>query len=207
MQIYRIIAVFILSISLTACGTRLASGLAVPGVKNYEFSIQNGQARLSVVFPSFNIDAGARIPLGKPAGAFVELSPDFESGGMLFIISAPLASLLNGGGLPTMGLPDGRALPGVRGGVLPATGLALPAIGTTILYMGRDVFGLFIPVNLGSLPLTVTVKIRDQQGNLMGTVAAIPKGFTGRISGVLFLFPIEGTAAASALYSQRETAQ
>jgi hypothetical protein len=98
----------------------------------------------------------------------------------------------------------------VSGGVLPATALALPALGTTILYMGRDVFGLFFPINLGQLPVTVSVKIRDQKGNLVGTVFAIPKGFLGLgngISGVLFLFPVEGSAAANNLFSLPETQQ
>lgn len=195
-----VLAACFAGLMLTGCGSRSASGDGIAGVvSKYQFNIKDGRAILSVTFPSAGIEAGARIPLTRPSGAFIELTPDFESGGTLFVLSTPLASL-GGNGLPVIGLPDGRPLPGVRNGRLPATAANLPVFGSTYMYMGSDVFGLFIPFGLGSLPLTVTVRIRDDKGNLLGTLAAIPKGSTGAVSGILFLFPMEGTAAATNLF-------
>jgi len=182
---------------LAACGSKEAEGEAgIEGVSRYRFSISEGRATLSVVFEKLTIDAGARIPLVRPEGAFVELGPDFESNGTLFAISVPLTSLLgNNGDLPLVGLPDGRPLPGIRDGVLGAVAVKFPALGVTYLYMGEDVFGIFFPVDLPNLPVMVTTRIRDEKGNLLGILVGVPKGSKGTMSGVLFLFPVEGSVS------------
>ncbi|NUM88241.1 MAG: hypothetical protein HUU37_03465 [Bdellovibrionales bacterium] len=188
------LAVYGLLLSLSGCGNIQAGGdTGIDGVSKYDVTIANGQARLVVIFDNLNVDAGARIPLRRPAGAFIELGPDFQTGGTMLALSVPLANMFEGGGgLPTMGLPDGRPLPHVRAGSLAALATDLPVFGQCWLYLARDVFGIFIPVDLPNLPLTVTTRIRDGQGNVLGVVSGIPRGRTGSISGVLFLFPIDG---------------
>lgn len=195
----KLLLLLVLSISVAACGKKSASGDAnIEGVSQYKFAIANGAATLSVVFDSMKLDAGARIPLQTPAGAFIELTPDFASGGTLFVISTPLTSLFSGtNGLPFVGLPDGRVLPGVLSGTLAATAVNLPIFGLTYLYMGADVFGIFVPLALPNVPVMVSTKMRDERGNIIGAIYGIPKGSKGTISGVLFLFPIEGSGAAS----------
>jgi hypothetical protein len=196
------VAVLSGTLALSGCGKKVASATnVIEGVTKYKFEVANGRANLSVVFSNLHMDAGATIPLSRPQGGTIQLGPDFESGGSIFVISTPLSSLSNNAGLPMAGLPDGRPIPGIRQGVLQAAQVNLPIIGMTYLYMGSDVFGLFVPVNLGSLALTVTVRIRDEKGNLVGTLAGIPRGQTGSMSGVLFLFPIDGGTSANYLYS------
>jgi len=183
---------------LSACGNKSSEGDAnLDGVTQYLFTVSGGRATLSVVFTNMNLDAGVRIPLAKPAGAFIELSPDFASAGTLFVISTPIASLFDGTShMPIVALPDGRAIPGVREGALAAVAVNLPLFGITYLYMGQDVFGIFIPLALPNVPLMVTSRMRDERGNILGTITGIPKA-GGSISGILFLFPIEGSRAAS----------
>lgn len=184
-----------LLLSLAGCGsnTDVSGATGINGVSKYQVTINNGHARLVVVFDNVNIDAGARIPLRRPANAFIELGPDFESGGTMLALSVPLANMFEGGnGLPSMGLPDGRPLPHIRSGALASMAVDLPVFGQSWLYLARDVFGIFIPVELPDFPLMVTTRIRDDQGNVLGVVSGIPRGRTGSISGVLFLFPIDG---------------
>ena len=192
------LVVLLLSVLLIGCGNKNSSGEGnIDGVSKYNFTISAGRAVLSVVFDNLPIDAGARIPLQRPAGAFIEIGPDFNSGGTLFVISTPLASVMQGNGdLMQVGLPDGRAIPGVRGGVLGAIAVNLPLFGVSYLYMGVDVFGLFLPIKLPNVPVMITTRMRDERGNLIGVIVGIPKGSKGEISGVLFLFPVEGTGAA-----------
>jgi hypothetical protein len=180
--------------SLPACGKRNASGDSkIDGLGKFQFSMDRGNASLSVVFEDLSIDAGARIPLARPAGAFIELGPDFQSGGTLLVLSVPVSGLLQGGnGLPLFGLPDGRPLPGVRNGVLGAVSVQLPILGYSVLYMSEDAYGVFFPLNLPNLPVMISTRMRDERGNVLGVIYGIPKGSRGSVSGVLFLFPVEG---------------
>lgn len=183
-----------LSLVLVAgCGKKRAEGDAgIEGVGKFDFRVTNGQASLSVVFEKLKIDAGVRIPLNKPAGAFIEITPDFHSVGTLFKISVPLASLVEGSqGLPIVGLPDGRPIPGVRDGALGAVAVDLPVIGESYLYMGADVYGIFLPLEIPNISYIVSSMIRDEKGNVLGTIYGVPKGSRGTISGILFLFPLE----------------
>lgn len=182
---------------LAGCGDKSADGDAgIDGLGKFHFGISSGRAVLSVVFENLVIDAGARIPLTRPEGAFVELSPDFNSAGMLFVFSVPLASLIKGNGdLPQFGLPDGRPLPGVTNGVLGAMALSLPVLGNTFLYLGADAFGIFFPLRLPNLPAMVRTNIRDEKGNILGVIFGIPEGSSGSISGIFFLFPVEGSSS------------
>lgn len=179
---------------LAACGSvSLAGETAVRGLGKYDLTIANGYATLSMVFEDLQADVGARIPLQRPANAFIEIGPDFSSAGTLFKLTVPLASLYQGGSeLPLTGLPDGRPIPHIRSGLLGATSVNLPLFGTTYLYLAQDVFGIFIPVELPNVPVMVTTRIRDEGGNVLGALVGIPKGRTGWISGILFLFPMDG---------------
>lgn len=191
----RLVVTVMLGLNLAACGPTSAKGgsSGINGLGGYKLDIANGYARLSIVFENLQADVGARIPLQRPANAYIEIGPDFNSNGTLFVITVPAASLFQGtDGLPLAGLPDGRPIPYIRNGLLGATQVNLPLFGTTYLYLAADVFGIFIPVNLPDVPVMVTTRIRDEGGNVLGALVGIPKGRTGWISGILFLFPIDG---------------
>lgn len=187
--------------TLSGCSNKSASGDAgLDGVGKFTYAVVNGRASLSVVFDKIHIDQGVTIPLARPAGAFIEMGPDFLTMGTLFMISVPVASLFQGNGdLTQIGLPDGRPIPGVKNGTLGALVANLPLLGNVFLYIGSDVFGIFFPIKLPDLPVMVTVKIRDEKGNLLGVLSGIPKGSRGSISGALFLFPVEGSSSAGTL--------
>lgn len=199
MQTARVILFLLGFLLLPACGQYSGSGDGnIEGVSKYSFTVANGRATLAVVFDKLKIDAGVRIPLQRPADGYIEMGPDFNSGGTLFVISAPLASLLGGNGdLLQVGLPDGRPIPGVYNGVIGAVAVKLPLFGISYLYLGSDVYGIFLPLELPNVPVIVTTKMRDEKGNIIGIISGIPKGSKGQISGVLFLFPVEGSGPAA----------
>jgi hypothetical protein len=181
-------------ILLPACGNQ--SGSSEPGIKGvgkFTYSVSAGRAYLSVVFESLSMDVGARVPLSKPEGGYIELSPDFQSAGTLVAVSVPLSSLFKDHrDLPVVGLPDGRAIPGVRGGALGAAAVELPVIGLSYFYLSADAYGIFFPVNLPDVPVLVSSKVKDDKGNLLGIIWGIPKNGKATQSGVLFLFPVDG---------------
>lgn len=185
----------------SGCADKSVDGDAgIEGLGKFTYSVANGRASLTVVFENLHIDQGATIPLSRPEGAYVELGPDVFTAGTIFMISVPIQSLFQGNGdLPRAGLPDGRPLPGINNGVLGALVVNLPLLGLTYLYLGEDVFGIFFPISLPNLPWIVTVKIRDEMGNLLGILSGIPKGKKGAISGALFLFPVEGSGSAKVM--------
>lgn len=186
--------IILVGIALSACGSMGSGGASgINGLGNYDLSVVNGYARLSITFEDLQADVGARIPLQRPANAYIEIGPDFNSVGTLFVLTVPLASLYRDvGGLPLVGLPDGRPIPYIRNGLLGAAMVQLPIFGATYLYLAQDVFGIFIPVNLPDIPVMVTTRIRDEGGNVLGALVGIPRGRTGWISGILFLFPMNG---------------
>lgn len=190
----RYFSAFVLFILLlNGCGSSKQAGgdAGIPGLGVFDFRVNGTEASLTVIFENLNLDVGGRIPLQRPQGAFIEIGPDFQSGGSLVKLSVPVASLLqNHGDLPQVGLPDGRALPGVKSGVLGAVAVELPGLGLTYLYLSADAFGVFYPVDLPTLPVMASSKIKDEKGNLLGLIYGIPKSGRGTSSGVLFLFPV-----------------
>lgn len=184
-----------------SCKQKKVSGEAgLDGMGTFTYAIAKGRASVSVVFEDLHLDQGVTIPLSRPVGAFVELAPDLKTMGTLFMISVPLESLFQGtGDLPWVGLPDGRPIPGVTNGVLGALTVNLPVLGTIFLYMGTDVFGIFFPIPLPTLPAMVSFKISDEKGNLLGVLYGIPKSAKGAVSGALFLFPVEGSRSSGLL--------
>jgi len=178
---------------LPGCGKKTVSGLAgIKGVGDFQFSVASGNARLSVVLETVVVEGGVRVPIAQPAGSYVEMGPDFQSGGTLLVLSVPLSSLMKDyTGLPAVGLPDGRPLPGVREGVLGAVAFELPVIGLTYFYLSNDAYGVFFPVALPQVPVLVSSKIKDERGNLLGVIWGVPSGGKNSVSGVLFLFPVD----------------
>jgi hypothetical protein len=178
----------------TGCAPKNSSGDAnVPGMGSFNFAIADGRAQLAVAFTALKIDAGARILIPGLKESYVEIGPDFESGGALFVTSVSISELFrNTSGLTNFGLTDGRSIPGVRAGFLPGRVVQLPLFGNSLFYQGLDLFGVFLPVDFGAFPLNVTTRMRDAQGNIVGVLTAVAKGSKNGASGALFLFPVDG---------------
>ncbi len=192
---------------VSACGNdRSSSGDgSVDGVGGFQFSIESGSARLSVAFTGLNIDNGVRVPIFGRGESYIEIGPDFESGGSLFVAHASLKEIFgNRKNLLKWGLPDGRPIPGIRSRYLPARVLKLPLFGNSLLYQGKDIFGIFLPVSLPLHGINISVKMRDQFGNLLGVFTAVAKAGDETSSGALFLFPVDSADTESEFTNSEE---
>ena len=189
------VALFLASPINGGCG----KGKKVPGLENFRLSVI--QQRLYVAFVSTTLswDYGVTTAIPGLKDATVTVAPDLITGGTVFQFSIGLAALLNDGKpFPLSGLPDGRAIPDIEGGVLPRWDAEIEQLKLSV-YLSNEVFGLFVPLKFMSkkgvtLPWLVSMKIRDERGNLLGKVYAIPQNVGGSGSGLLILLPYLGGA-------------
>jgi hypothetical protein len=133
--------------------------------------------------------------------SYLEISPDLQSTGTLIQvgISPTDIAALTGGAvnlLPPQDLPGGRALPGVSGGQLPAVAVQVPAWDNITFYVGPEIFGLFIPVNLGLAGYEATFRLYDTAGTDIGNISVVGADTTNKNAGVLVLIPIQGQVAS-----------
>lgn len=115
----------------------------------------------------------------------------YSGSGTLFRFDVDLTQL-HGKNFTLAGLPDGRPLPDVNGGVLPRWTFSVQNVPIN-LYLANGAFALFVPVPLTadgySLSTVLSQEFDDEHGNLVGKLYAIPTQDAGTISGVLVLVP------------------
>jgi hypothetical protein len=187
----------LLGLSLTTgCG----SGRKVPGLENFSAAVRSGNLYVGFVATTLQLDGCASFPIPGVPGATLGCAPQLQGKGTVFQLSIPLMSVLGGGQTFTQGgLPDGRALPEVSGGILPRWTENFTSLEMT-LYTSNEAFGFFIPIPLKSgngttLPFIVSIRIEDERGNLIGKAFAIPPNARGEGTGIFVLLPYLGKAA------------
>jgi len=153
---------------------------------------------ISFVSQRLSLDQGLSFPVPGLPEAMLAFAPDLTSPGTVIQFSAALDSTDAPSVLPPAllgGLPDGRPLPDVRGGILPRRDLDLGPL-TLSLYLSQETWGLYLPLKLSpaqGLGLLWTLKfpILDERGNTLGRGYAIPRRLTDSrsSSGILLLVP------------------
>jgi len=186
----------ITSIILSASGC--GKGRKVPGLENFHANVLQSRLYVSFVSTTLQWDAGVTLPIPGLADSAVSVAPDLTSSGTVFQFSVPLASLLHQGKpFPMLGLPDGRPIPDIVGGILPRWDFQIDRLSASA-YLSNDVFGLFVPLSFKSrkglrLPVLVSVEIKDERGNQIGKAYAVPSAdAAGNGSGLLILLPYLG---------------
>ena len=77
----------------TACGSRNSDGSgSIDAIGDFQYAISGSRVTLSVVFPALSLDVGARIPVPQMKDSFIELTPDFQSGGLLLVTAVAKGS-------------------------------------------------------------------------------------------------------------------
>lgn len=127
------------------------NNVQIPGVKGPNVTIVDNNVVISMVFEQISLDLGARVPIPKYEGSFVEISPDLMSGGTLLEAIISIKDLLNEELTKEdpHTLPGGRPLPGVAGGTLPAVAFSVKSFENMTFYLGSNVFGSFYPMDVG----------------------------------------------------------
>jgi hypothetical protein len=184
----------VLATLTTGCG----KGKTLPGLSNLHTDVVAGKFYISFLTTLLQWDTGVTLPIPGLSDASLSVAPDFKSNGVVFQFSVGLSSLIGdaqNGKFPLSALPDGRAIPGVLGGVLPRWDLTLDPSKSYRLsfYLSGEALGLFVPLPIrfpaGAENLMVSQSIKDSKGNRLGVGYAIP-GSGNDQSGLLLLLSI-----------------
>ncbi len=149
-----IIMAIALSMFLVGCGGQQGtSNLSIPGVDGPKVTLTSDSVLISAVFQNLMLDGGLRYAIPKYPNSYIEVGPDFQSGGTLMSVNVSLKDVFAhiDGGLTLLEpqkLPGGRPLPGVLSGQLPAVAFSIEKFKNMSIYLGPKVFGVFIPVSV-----------------------------------------------------------
>lgn len=184
-----------LSMMLTACGSgEDRRNIEIPGVDGPTVTLNQDDVLISMVFENVALDGGIRYAIPKYNYSYIEISPDLQSGGTLMSVSVSLDDVFGGqlGQLPAQVLPGGRALPGVASGRLPAVAFSIEKFNDMAFYLGPDVFGLFVPANLGIGQSIATFRFYSS-GSRVGNISLVGEDQNGENSGILLMLDMKGS--------------
>ena len=184
-----LILIFPLTVILTSCGGEDGENVfEIPGVDGPHVTLHEDNVLISAVFENIYLEGGLRYDIPKYDNSYMELSPDFQSGGTLMAISLSLQDVLNGSltKLDPQRLPGGRNLPGVASGALPAVAFSVEKFHNMAVYVGPSVFGVFIPVKL-NMPAAMMTFRYHADSKRAGNISLIGEDENGENSGFLLL--------------------
>jgi hypothetical protein len=203
-QVVKSCAALVASFFLSSCNST-----SIPGVSNFNVGVQT-EGTDQHLFAGFqaanlNLTVGGSAPIPGLAAATVSITPALpvngKAGGTVFQFDVDLSNLGNGITYADAGLPDGRPLPGIDGGILPRWEFTIDGVTIYLYLQNSTAFGFFIPIDLEdtngfTLPETLSIEIDDSRGNLIGEAYAIPTAGSGTSSGLLVLIPFINNASA-----------
>lgn len=166
----------------------------IPGIDGPSVILNQDRVRIVMTFHGLPLNAGLRYPIPGMSDSTIEISPDFESNGTLFVLDLYMGDLSDQGSseLQPKGLPGGRPLPGVAGGKLPALYFSVQNFPGSVMYLGKSKFGLYLPMAL-STPGIMTMPYYVN-GKENGTLSLIGQEYFGGPSGILLLLNIDQQA-------------
>lgn len=179
-------------LSFTACNGK-NSNVKIDGVDGPNVTLLQDNLMISMVLENVVLDGGLRYNIPKYPNSYIEISPDLQSSGTLMSVSISVDDMFNDDlyGLDPQKLPGGRPLPGVVSGSLPAVAFSIEKFSNMSVYVGPEVFGVFVPVNLNveNSILSFRYYISDDRA---GTVSVVGNDQNGENGGVLLMLDIKG---------------
>lgn len=180
---------------VSSCGNNSTSNIEIAGVKGPNVTLLNDSLLVSLVFENVQMDGGLRYNIPKYNYSYLEVSPDVESNGTLMSISISLQDLLDGSlaKLDPQKLPGGRNLPGVSGGSLPAVAFSIEKFHNMSFYLGKDVFGIFVPATVGADGAIASFRYYVNS-KAAGTISLVGNDENGENAGILLMLNITTSA-------------
>lgn len=177
----------------TSCGKNDASNIQIAGINGPTVSLLQDNMMISMVFENIQLDGGLRYNIPKYKYSFLEISPDLESNGTLMQVSVSLKDIVDGGldQLDPQKLPGGRNLPGVASGSLPAVAFSIEKFHNMSLYLGKDVFGIFVPASIGVDGAIASFRYYIGEKRA-GTISVVGNDASGANAGVLLMLDMKG---------------
>ncbi len=189
-------AIFTLGFA-TSCGNNSTNNIQIAGMQGPTLTLMQDNLLISMVFENLQMDGGLRYNIPKYNYSYLEISPDLQSNGTLMSISVSLKDIMNGGldQLDPQKLPGGRNLPGVTSGQLPAVAFSIEKFHNMSFYLGKDVFGIFVPTNVGVDGAIASFRYYAASKRA-GTISLIGKDQNGENSGVLLMLDMKAQVKA-----------
>ena len=182
-----------LSFATTSCG-KSDSSLSIPGVDGPTVTLNQDDVLISMVFENVHLEGGLRYNIPKYPNSYVEISPDLQSDGTLMSFSVSLDDMFGGvDGLDPMKLPGGRNLPTVARGSLPAVAFTIEKFKGISLYLGPDVFGIFVPISGLNAKGAMISGSYKSGGKKIGTLTLVGEDTNGENAGMLLLLNLKGS--------------
>lgn len=180
---------FLSSILATGCGDGSdGRNIEIAGVDGPHVTLLEDNLRITMVLENIYVEGGLRYAIPRYPNSFVEISPDLDSDGTLMVYTIALGDVFNQdlNRLDPQSLPGGRPLPGIASGTLPAVAFTIERFHNISVYIGRDIFGLFVPVRLGIDQSILTARFYSS-GRRVGNISLVGNDSNGENSGVLLL--------------------
>jgi len=187
----------VLSFSLffTGCGGKQTTNIQIPGVSGPKVTLQSENIVIDMVFEKILMEGTLHYAIPKLENSYVDLAVDPATGGahLAFIIN--INGLLKGYGsqVDPLKLPGGRLLPGVLSGSLPAVAFTIEKFKNVTFYIGKTVFGFFVPFDSGIDNSIVTFRyyVGTTRG---GNISLVGRDPQGENSGLLLLLDMTNQA-------------
>lgn len=179
----------VVATTLTGCGGKgVGLNPEIAGVTGPDVELVNGRLMLSMVFNNIVVDGGATIPIPKYPNSSVQIGPDFQSAGTLLVLTISVTDFLGdkGQSMNPQTLPGGRPLPSVAAGVMPAIALQIPQLFNTVLYVGPEVIGFFVPFKKLDLAGSIlSFRFYNKAGAPVGILSLVGSDAAGLNAGIL----------------------
>lgn len=177
----------------TSCGNNSGSNIEIAGVKGPKVTLLQDNLQIDMVFENVQLDGGLRYNIPKYKYSYLEISPDLQSTGTLMSISISLKDIVDGNldKLDPQKLPGGRNLPGVSGGSLPAVAFSIEKFHNMSFYLGKSVFGIFVPAQVGVDGAIASFRYYVNS-KAAGTISLVGNDENGEHAGILLMLNLTG---------------
>jgi hypothetical protein len=164
----------------------------VPGIKGPYFNVLNGKVIVTLKLLKANLNYGGKVPIPKTLESHFEVSPNVLDGGTLVVFhldAEDLKSVDIGIGDPNT-LPDGRAVPGVPGGVLNDSLRVDTELLDLSFYYHQKLFGFYLPLGWDTRGFGGYWNVVINQQNI-GMMGAVASDQDGRGAGLLLFLRLD----------------
>lgn len=176
---------------LSACGDKGKNKFEIPGVNGPNVQLIDEDVVVTMTIEQVDITESMRYEVDQLPNSYIEVAQLSDDGGIAFTASLSLEDILGPiDMLDPHALPGGRPLPGVNGGQLPSVAVRIEKLYNTTVYVGREMFGFFVPFYFGVDNTIVSYRyyIGDAAAGIISAVGR--DGNEDETAGILLLLDI-----------------